>query len=62
MEVLIEKTSKNSDTDLSGRNSQNITVVFPRENYKIGEFVNVLITNCTTGTLIGIAVGLSEMN
>ncbi|HLA56360.1 MAG TPA: MiaB/RimO family radical SAM methylthiotransferase, partial [Flavobacterium sp.] len=62
MEVLIEKTSKKSENDLSGRNSQNLTVVFPRENYKIGEFVNVKITNCTSGTLIGEAVGYSDMN
>ena len=62
VEVLIEKESKKSDQDWSGRNSQSITVVFPKENYKIGEFVNVKITNCTSGTLIGKAVGYSEMN
>lgn len=62
VEVLVEKTSKKSENDLSGRNSQSIVVVFPRENYKIGEFVNVKITSCTSGTLIGKAVGLSEMN
>ncbi len=62
VEVLIEKESKKSDQDWSGRNSQSITVVFPKENYKIGEFVNVKITNCTSGTLIGEAVGYSAMN
>jgi len=62
VEVLIEKESKKSDQDWSGRNSQSITVVFPKEKYKIGEFVNVKITNCTSGTLIGEAVGYSEMN
>ena len=62
LEVLIEKESKKSDKDWSGRNSQNITVVFPKEDYKIGDFVNVKITSCTSGTLIGEAVGLSEMN
>ncbi|MES2747487.1 MAG: tRNA (N6-isopentenyl adenosine(37)-C2)-methylthiotransferase MiaB [Bacteroidota bacterium] len=62
VEVLVEKTSKKSDNDLSGRNSQSITVVFPKEQYKIGDFVNVKITNCTSGTLIGEAVGYSEMN
>lgn len=62
VEVLVEKTSKKSENDLSGRNSQSITVVFPKENYKIGEFVNVKITSCTSGTLIGKAVGFSEMN
>jgi tRNA-2-methylthio-N6-dimethylallyladenosine synthase len=62
VEVLVEKTSKKSEKDLSGRNSQSITVVFPKEHYKIGDFVNVKITNCTSGTLIGEAVGYSEMN
>jgi len=62
VEVLVEKTSKKSENDLSGRNSQSITVVFPKENYKVGDFVNVKITNCTSGTLIGEAVGYSEMN
>ncbi len=62
VEVLIEKESKKSDQDWSGRNSQSITVVFPKENYKVGEFVNVKITHCTSGTLIGEAIGYSEMN
>jgi tRNA-2-methylthio-N6-dimethylallyladenosine synthase len=62
VEVLVEKTSKKSENDLSGRNSQSITVVFPKENYKIGEFVYVEITDCTSGTLIGKAVGYSDMN
>jgi tRNA-2-methylthio-N6-dimethylallyladenosine synthase len=62
VEVLIEKTSKKSKEQLSGRNSQSITVVFPRENYKIGDFVNVKINSCTSGTLIGEAVGYSDMN
>jgi tRNA-2-methylthio-N6-dimethylallyladenosine synthase len=62
VEILIEKPSKKSDLDWSGRNSQSITVVFPKEHYSIGEFVNVEVTNCTSGTLIGKAVGYSEMN
>ena len=62
VEVLIEKISKKSSEEFSGRNSQSITVVFPKENYKIGDFVNVKITSCTSGTLKGVAVGYSEMN
>jgi len=62
VEVLIEKVSKKSDSEFSGRNSQSITVVFPKENYKIGDFVNVKILSCTSGTLKGEAVGLSGMN
>jgi tRNA-2-methylthio-N6-dimethylallyladenosine synthase len=62
VEVLVEKVSKKSTEEFSGRNSQSITVVFPKENYKIGDFVNVKILSCTSGTLKGEAVGLSEMN
>ena len=62
VEVLIEKVSKKSENDLSGRNSQSMMVVFPREDYKIGDFVHVKITSCTSGTLIGKAIGYSEMN
>jgi len=63
VEVLIEKESKRSDAHWSGRNSQNTVVVFPKENYKVGEFVMVKITDCTAATLIGEAVGYSsEMN
>lgn len=61
-EVLIEKSSKKSDAHWAGRNSQNTMVVFPKENYKVGEFVNVKITDCTSATLIGEAVGYSENN
>lgn len=61
VEVLVEKTSKKSSEQLSGRNSQSLVVVFPKEDYKIGDFVNVKITSCTSGTLIGEAVGYSEM-
>ena len=62
VQVLVEKVSKKSDKDLSGRNSQSFMVVFPREHYKTGDFVNVKIMNCTSGTLIGEAIGYSEMN
>ena len=61
VEVLIEKDSKRSNLHWSGRNSQNTVVVFPKEDYKPGDFVNVKITDCTTATLIGEAVGYSEI-
>lgn len=51
--VLIEKTSKKSTEDFSGRNSQNKMIVFPRGNAKIGDYVNVLVETITQGTLIG---------
>ncbi len=62
VEVLIEKESKKSSEQWSGRNPQSTVVVFPKENYKIGDFVNVKIKNCTSATLIGEPVGLSENN
>ncbi|MFK6999754.1 tRNA (N6-isopentenyl adenosine(37)-C2)-methylthiotransferase MiaB [Flavobacterium oreochromis] len=61
VEVLVEKDSKRSDQHWSGRNSQNTVVVFPKENYKSGDFVLVKITDCTAATLIGEAVGYSEI-
>lgn len=61
VEVLIEKTSKRSEDHWSGRNTQNTTVVFPKENYKVGDFVLVKINDCTSATLIGEAIGYSEM-
>lgn len=61
-EVLIEGTSKKSESDWMGRNSQSTVVVFPKENYKVGDFVNVKINACTSATLIGEAVGYSDNN
>lgn len=55
-EVLVEKTSKRNDQELAGRTSQNTVVVFPRENYKVGDYVNVHVHDCTGGTLLGKAV------
>ncbi|UOX35592.1 tRNA (N6-isopentenyl adenosine(37)-C2)-methylthiotransferase MiaB [Flavobacterium sediminilitoris] len=61
VEVLVEKDSKRSSEHWSGRNSQNTVVVFPKENYKPGDFVNVKITDCTAATLIGEAVEYSTI-
>lgn len=54
-EVLVEGFSKKSEDYLMGRNSQNKVVVFPREDYRKGDYVNVKITDCTPATLIGTA-------
>ena len=51
--VLIEGLSKKSDQMLSGRTTRNLVVVFPKENYKPGEYVNVYVNDCTKTTLIG---------
>ena len=62
VEVLIEKASKKSKQHWSGRNSENTVVVFPKQNYKVGDFVNVKITDCTSATLLGTAIGYSKNN
>lgn len=55
-EVLVEGTSKKSEEMLQGRNPQNKVIVFPKENFKKGDYVNVLVTDCTSATLLGTAV------
>ena len=52
-EVLVEGTSKKSESDLYGRTSQNKVVVFPGKNYKPGDIVKVRINDCTSATLLG---------
>ena len=55
-EVLVEGTSKKSKEELYGRTSQNKVVVFPKKEFKVGDFVNVIIKEATQGTLIGDSV------
>ena len=52
-EVLVEGVSKKSKEHLFGRTSQNKVAVFPKHNYKVGDYVFVKITDCTSATLIG---------
>lgn len=51
--VLVEGVSKRSENDLFGRTSQNKVVVFPRKEAQLGTYVNVIINDCTAGTLLG---------
>jgi tRNA-2-methylthio-N6-dimethylallyladenosine synthase len=51
--VLIEGESKKSPEDLMGRTDQNIVCIFPREDHKKGEYVNVLVERSTITSLIG---------
>lgn len=55
-EVLVEGISKKSEEHLYGRNTHNSVVVFPKENYKPGDYVMVEIEDCTSATLKGNAV------
>jgi len=52
-EVLTEGFSKRSADSLTGRTSQNKVVVFPGSGKKKGDYVNVLIEDCTSATLKG---------
>ena len=51
--VLVEGFSKRSEADLYGRNDQNKVVVFPKGEFKKGDYVLVKINSCTAGTLLG---------
>jgi tRNA-2-methylthio-N6-dimethylallyladenosine synthase len=52
-QVLIEGASKRSSENMYGRNTQGKVLVFPKRNYKPGDYVNVNVSRCTSGTLIG---------
>ncbi len=52
-EVLVEGRSKKNENELKGRNSQNKTVIFPKGDAQVGDFVKVRITSTTSATLIG---------
>ncbi|MCT4622064.1 MAG: tRNA (N6-isopentenyl adenosine(37)-C2)-methylthiotransferase MiaB [Schleiferiaceae bacterium] len=55
-EVLVEGVSKKSKEELFGRTTHNTVVVFPKENFKPGDLVNVKVNSCTGATLKGEAV------
>jgi len=58
--VLIEGFSKKSKEHLRGRNSHNAVCVFPKEDFKPGEYVDVFVEECTSATLIGKAKRITE--
>lgn len=54
-EVLIEGTSKKSDNDFKGRNSQNKMIIFPKRiGLQPGDYVQVKVLETTSATLKGI--------
>ena len=55
-EVLVEKTSKKSMEEYCGRNSQNKMIIFPKGNYKVGDYVQVHIESANKATLKGVVV------
>lgn len=52
-QVLVEGVSKRSGEQLFGRTEQNRVVVFDKKKHKIGDFVNVKITQASSATLKG---------
>ena len=52
-EVLVEGLSKRSDEQLFGRTSQNKVVVFDKGSHKVGDYVRVKVTGCSSATLFG---------
>ncbi len=55
-EVLVEGVSKRSSDQLFGRTEQNRVVVFDRGQHRVGDFVRVRITECSSATLKGEAI------
>ncbi len=51
--ILVEGASKRSDDQLYGRNSQNKVIIFPKGNQKVGDYVDVVVKDCTPATLLG---------
>ncbi|AMM52294.1 (dimethylallyl)adenosine tRNA methylthiotransferase [Rufibacter sp. DG15C] len=51
--VLLEGFSKRSQDMLSGRDDKNRMVIIPKMDFQKGDYVNVLITGCSVGTLFG---------
>lgn len=58
--VLVENESKRSDDDWMGKCDQHIVVIFPKEHYRRGDYVDVRIERTTTTSLIGKAIGYNE--
>ncbi len=58
--VLVEKESRRSQEHLCGRNDQNKMIVFDRLNLVPGQYAKVMVTDCTSATLIGHVVQQTE--
>ena len=50
--VLVEGPSKRNPAELCGRNSQNKMCVWPDTTHKAGDFVEVVVRDCTQATLL----------
>ncbi len=59
--ILIEKTSKRSEDQLSGRTDTNKMVIIDKDQYQPGDYVAVEITDSTSATLQGKAIRKSSI-
>ena len=50
--VLVEGPSKRNPAELCGRNSQNKMCVWPDTSHRAGDFVDVVVRDCTQATLL----------
>lgn len=51
--VLVEGTSKKSDSYFMGRTDTNKTVIFPEGDFKVGDYITVKIYDANSATLFG---------
>ena len=52
VEVLLEGVAKRSKEQMVGRTPQNMTVVVPRRDYRVGQTVRVTVRSATSATLL----------
>lgn len=61
VEVLVENESKRSTEEWKGRCDENIVCVFPKEHYKKGDLVKMLVESASITTLKGKPVGYATL-
>jgi tRNA-2-methylthio-N6-dimethylallyladenosine synthase len=54
--VLIEGPSRRSEEQLQGRTSSNKVVIFAKGNHQKGDYVKVLVNECSSATLFGTVI------
>ena len=54
--VLIEGPSRRSEDQLQGRTSSNKVVIFDKGIHQKGQYVNVLVNECSSATLFGAVI------
>jgi tRNA-2-methylthio-N6-dimethylallyladenosine synthase len=60
--VLVEGFSKRSQEHMCGRNDKNSMIIFPKGDFKKGQYVMVKINDCTSATLFADVVEILPLN